>query len=217
MVPERLCARCHEPVAVSGGALTFCPHCGAAQVFLSEEARERVADQARRFAEAQHPQPAAPAEEDDASAGQAAARPRYRPAEPGGVLWSTAIQSALLVGAIAGGLGLGSFALPPISLFCLIWAALAPVAALRFYHARVPDTQLTAEFGARMGLLAAVFVALGTMAVYTPALLLMRFAFHAAGPLDAAMAAWAAQSRAAVIQQQGAAAAQPVLWIFDLP
>jgi hypothetical protein len=122
--------------------------------------REQAADQARQFAEA------------------------------GGISWPLAVRTAAAAGVAALALGLLGVALPPLVLLSFLWAVMAPAVAVRLYGARLPGAGVTASFGARLGLLTALFVCLANTTVNVLDLTLTRFVLHGAGPRDAEVQAF---------------------------
>lgn len=136
------------------------------------------------------------------------------PASPAG---RTLLRTAGLTGSVAAGLALLSMLLPPVGLLLWLWVVGAPVAALGVYAARHRESAPGAGFGARLGFLSGLAVLLALTIVNTLSLLLTRFAFHNAAPLDAQLGAVFAQVRAATEAQYGAAAAAPLAPLLSVP
>jgi hypothetical protein len=123
------------------------------------------------------------------SAQQAAANPLAEPvpqvsSPSNSIVWRGAIQCAGLAGALAAALALLSFALPPIALLSFFWFVAAPIVVLGVYSSRFRKTRITAGFGARLGLLAALAMVIVTSAFDTIGLVLERFVFHSTAEID---------------------------------
>ncbi len=196
---QSLCPRCHNVVHIEDeSSLVFCSTCGAPQVRLSEELRGLA--QAQLSGETQ----SAPT---DPLPTPSAANP-----------WHGAIQSAGLAGAIAGALTLLSFALPPVALITLFWCMGAPIVILGIFAARFRQIRITAGFGARLGLLSALAIAIAISSLSTIRLLIQRFALHTGAAIDSQMSTAFAQFRSSLIAQAGSSnAADPILHLLDQP
>lgn len=187
----RSCPRCQTVLQHEDeGSLVFCWNCGAPQVLLSEELATE-AEKQRRASEAG----TLPGES-----------PVAVPASDA-VVWPGAIRCAALAGAIAAGLTLLSFALPPLVLLAWFWAVGAPVVMLGIYTARFRQTRIHAGFGAQLGLLCGLAIFFSMAVVNTASLLLMRFAFHSAAQIDGQLVSFFAQMRTAIHAQGGPAEA----------
>jgi hypothetical protein len=198
-VTQSLCPRCHNVVHIEDeSSLVFCSTCGAPQVRLSEELRGLA--QAQLSGETQ----SAPT---DPLPTPSAANP-----------WHGAIQSAGLAGAIAAALTLLSFALPPVVLISLFWFVGGPVFILLIFAARFRHIRITANFGARLGLLSGLAISIVISSLITIRLLIQRFALHSGGEIDTQMANALAQFRTSLIAQAGGTnAADPILHLLDQP
>jgi len=169
-VSPRICSRCHAVLhREDEGTLVYCWNCGAPQVQLSEELRDQIDQQL--------------------SAQQAAANPLAEPAPQlvppsNAIVWRGAILCAGLAGAVAAALALLSFALPPITLLSFFWFIAAPIVVLGVYSSRFRKTRITAGFGARLGLLAALAMVIVTSPFDTIGLVLERFVFHSTTEID---------------------------------
>jgi hypothetical protein len=137
-------------------------------VQLSEELRDQIDQQISAQQAAAHP----------------LAEPLPQPAPSNAVIWRGAIQIAGLAGAVAAGLALLSFALPPVTLLSLFWFVSAPIIALGFYSSRFRKTRITTGFGARLGMLTGLALLIVTSTLNTIALVLERFVFHSTAELD---------------------------------
>ncbi len=167
----RTCPRCRAALhSEDANSLVYCWSCGAPQVYLSEELQEQFAQQQLA------PQP-----------GDAAAPPIEPVTDPAAVVWSRAIQLAGLAGAAVLALLLIAGVVRSLALLVLFWALAAPIILMGIYCARTPRTRITAGFGAQLGLLTGLSIALSSCAMNVAALLLMRFALHQGPDLDAGL------------------------------
>jgi hypothetical protein len=174
----------------------FCWNCGAAQVMVSAELIEQAA-----LAQAA---PEAGAANATTSATDA-------------VVWSGAIRCASLAGGIAAALTLLSFALPTVAVASFFWAISAPIIIVGIYNARYRHTRITVGFAARLGMLSGLAMLLAVLSLDTVHLCLLRYAFHAAAPIDGEIAYFFSQEQTLITAQTGAAAAAPVLRMFAIP
>jgi ethanolamine utilization microcompartment shell protein EutS len=203
-VTQRLCPRCHSVVHLEDdNTLIFCGSCGAPQVRLSQELLEAQSASATPSAAT------VPSSATEPAAGSAALPQMNR--------WSGAVQCAGLAGAVAAGLTLVSFALPPVLLLSLGWIVSAPIIILGIYASRFRNTRITAGFAARLGLLCGLAILLSTASLDTVRLCLDRFVFHAASELDTRLAALFAQDAAMLNERFGAADAGPAIAILNIP
>jgi hypothetical protein len=206
LVTQRLCPRCRNVVHIEDeSTLVFCSTCGAPQVRLSEELRE-LADR-QLSGEAQQ------------GAGEAQASTGHLPpASLADTPWRGAILCAGLAGAIAGVLALLSFAIPPVVLLSVFWFIGAPIVILGIFAARFRQIRITADFGARLGLLCGIAIAIATAALSTLRLLVQRFALHAGPEIDSQMSTVFAQIRSNTeAQAGGASGAAPFLDLLNQP
>jgi hypothetical protein len=168
-VTSRICPRCHSTLQNDdSNSLVYCWNCGAPQVLLSEELRDQLEQQQLA---AQQP--------------ATGTTPSDSVADPTAVLWQRAIRLAGLSGAIFIGLSLLSAALPLLLLFTLLWTLVAPIIVLGIYAARTPRTQVTTGFGAQLGLLCGLAIAISGLVFNTAILLFMRYGLHQSNMLDA--------------------------------
>jgi predicted RNA-binding Zn-ribbon protein involved in translation (DUF1610 family) len=192
---ERSCPRCHTPLThEDSGVLFYCGHCGAPQVLLSQELREQAAEAAVAQIAGQTGVPGNFAE---------AGLTSLDTADPTAVDWSEAVRVAGLGGLIALGLGLISMAAPPVVLLELLWALIAPIVLLGIYCARRKQTRIRAGFGARLGLVSGLMIALCIFAVDALRLIFDRFVFHRGADVDAAMVSGFAKIQEAQAAQPG--------------
>lgn len=214
---EYPCLRCHQLLTLEKGHLIFCSHCGAPQIFLSEELQEQAALETRHYNERGTAAAAEPAAEElpvdgAASSSKRSQRQALR-ARQG--RWPLAVEYALLSSGIALGLDLAGLVFAPLLFLAWLWIVSAPMLTVGFYNARMRAGRLTAGFAARLGLLTALLVSAGCALVFTLSLLLARYALHN-GTVDTEIADAIAQIRANAQAQYGGAA-QPMLHLLGIP
>ncbi len=186
-MPSRLCPRCHADLPTEDtGELTYCPHCGAAQIVLSEELREQFEQQ----------QLAAQYSTD----GNAQATIETEPSEPSltdptAILWPRALELVALAGAIFAIVMLLTMALPPLVLIMMLWMLGAPIILLGIYCAKNPKTRVTTGFGARLGLLSGLTTGTIFILVDVLSMFVQRFVLHKSAELDTQFAASLEQAR----------------------
>ncbi len=215
---QRLCPRCRSILHTEDDtSLVFCWSCGAPQIRLSEELRE----QALREQAALHA--AAPDRNDpnNLHAGLAPALPAsaFDP-NPDAVLWPGALRLAGLAGAIAAALSLLTLAFAPLLLLSWFWAVGAPIVVLGLYAARFPLTRISAAFGAQLGLLTGLAIALANTSLDVLELFLTRFVFHKPAVIDSMYAQLLAQMQVkahAPGDPDGAAALSQFMGLFNVP
>ena len=117
------------------------------------------------------------------------------PGDSRSLVWRGAIRCAALAGSITAGLMLLSVLIPPVLLLTVFWIVISPVVVIGIFQTRYPLTQITAGFGARLGLLTGLSIALVLGVINTSTLLLARFAFHTMGDADKQMTASVEQFR----------------------
>ncbi len=214
-VTERPCIRCQHPLTPDGGQLMYCSHCGAPQIFLSEELQEQAAAEVRQWHE--RATTAEPAAEEEAAPGTTGRLRRRLRRERAGRedRWPMAVEYALLSGAIALALNLGAMLFAPLWLIAWLWIVSAPILTVGFYNARKRTGPLTAGFAARLGLLTGLLVALCCAVVLTVGLVVSRFALHNTG-IDSQIADTLSQIRSTTQAQYGNAA-EPMLQLLGIP
>jgi hypothetical protein len=201
-VIQRLCPRCRTVLQLEDeGTLIFCYNCSAPQVRLSAEILEEAESQ--RSAATQKPTEAT------------AAQPGFVP--PVLNRWTGAIQCAGLAGAVAAGLSLVSFAIPPVELLTVLWVVSAPIVALGVYAGRFQNTRITPGFAARLGILCAIAILFCLFSLDTIHLCLNRFAFHATTDFDTQLAKLFAQQDAMVRTTLGDAQSAPSRQMLQIP
>lgn len=214
---EHPCIRCHLPVFLEDGHLVYCSHCGAPQIFLSEDLQSEIEEGLRAYNERSAP---APASTETPESGETARPQRWSPlgrrGTPGQQPWPLAVQYALLSAGVALALGLASLLLPPVGLLTILWVVAAPILTVGLFHARSTNPPQESFFAARLGLLTGLLVAFCCALVFTLSLVLTRFVFHDAALLDSQLAASFAQQRAVVLARLGASV-QPTVDMFAIP
>jgi len=198
---QRLCPRCRYAISASeDGTLCFCPHCGAAQVRLSEELLDRMESQRGELADRE----------------AAASTPVQGGVPPGDVDWRGALNCAALAGLLAFVLSALGEAVPLLALLGFFWAMSAPVVTLGIYVARFRATRIQPGFAARLGLLSGFAVLLGSTVVNVGAMLVQRLVFHHGADFDAMFNDRVHAVQSTLVQQSGAAAA-PVVALLNVP
>jgi hypothetical protein len=198
-VTSRLCSRCHTVLhREDEGTLVFCWNCGTPQVHLSEELRDQIDKQIAVQI-----------------AGPVADEPTP-PLSPSAIVWPGAIQCAGLAGAVAAAFGLLSLILPPVGLLSVFWVVGAPTFVLIIYSGRFRQTRITPSFGARLGVLSALAITFAWLALDTIDLLLRRFVFHTAAPIDLQLSDMFAQLRTN-FAAQASPASGPAISMLSIP
>jgi hypothetical protein len=188
-----LCARCHNDLPTEdNGELTYCSHCGAAQIALSEELREQFEQQQIAKENPDGHITPAPSLSDSlpVSAG-----------DPTAVVWSSALQLVALTAAVFAVLMLLQMALAPIALLTTLWLFGAPIILLGIYCARNPTTRVSSSFGARLGLLSGISIGITGFAVQTMVLFVKRFVLHHGSEIDGSILSLVAQMQTQQQQQ----------------
>ena len=192
------CHRCGEELAPAGHPIpSFCPHCGAPQLALSEDRILTIAAAAVSGSEA------------PPTTGQ------LPPPHPHGIHWRIALQGSAAVAAVAAGLWLLSLRVPFLGVLCWFWILSGSLLVLESYRRRRPAARITASVGARIGLVVGLALNAALALVLSVAGLLARFVTHSMGPIDAQLTA--------VLQAQTAQAAATVpdpadvLHLFSTP
>jgi hypothetical protein len=162
------CHRCGLDLPISADLTTFCPHCGAPQLYLQEYDRAPEAD------------PNAPSD----STGTPP------PPHPGQLLprvidWQTAIRCAALVAAIAELLNVIALPVPPMSVISNLWVLTASMTTLALYQRRRPLATMDARVGARIGLATGLALIACVTFALAVAGVVARFALHSTASFDA--------------------------------
>jgi len=195
-VTQHLCPRCRTVLSLPDeSSLVFCTYCGAPQVQISEELRE----QANRQTSAPPGRPLASGsaygnEDDSEGASRAEPQAGHNPvsdpaSDSSSPLWAGALRLAALAGALAAALGLLTLVVEPVALLSAFWIVGAPIVVLGIYAARFPRTRITSGFGARLGLLTGLAIALATTLLNTAQMLVTRFLLRKPAAIDGPVAA----------------------------
>ena len=212
---DRPCIRCHQLVQLEDGHLVYCSHCGAPQIFLSEELQAEIAQTTREYAQKNAPAPAPPP--DAPAAPRWARRSNRLSADPARQVWPLGVEYALLAAAVTLAMGFFSILVPPASALMLLWVLGAPVLTVTLFNTRAKTVApSTSGFAARLGFLTAILVVLSCAITFTLSLVLKRFVFHNAALFDAQIAASFAQQRDLALQRLGATV-QPTLDMLAIP
>lgn len=153
------CHRCGGELPASPDGSSFCPHCGAPQLYFSSQ------DQAE----------AAPVDTTGA----------LPPPRPQAVDWKTAIRCALLVGGIAAVLSLVAARVEAASMLSSAWTVCASVIALALYQKRRPQGRMDGRIGARIGLVAGLVLVSCLGVAMAVAGLVARYGLHNMAGFDA--------------------------------
>jgi len=200
---ERLCPRCHNLLTdENAGVLLYCGHCGAPQVLLSEELREQAAESVSAASEQSAPGG------NFAEAGLTS----LDSSDPTAIDWPEAVRVAGLGGLIALGLDLLSTLIQPVLLLAMLWALIAPIVVLGIYCSRRKLTRIRAGFGARLGLVTGLAIALCMFIVDSVQLIVERFVFHRGAQIDATLV-----TLFTTVQQSQAASQQPMPFNLAIP
>ncbi|WP_263367943.1 zinc ribbon domain-containing protein [Edaphobacter bradus] len=176
---QEFCHRCGGDLPEQQGASSFCPHCGAQQLyFLSSEQGE---------------------------SGAVDTTGAMPPPKPRDVEWKTAIRCAVLVGGVAAVLSVASMRLAAFSMLSLLWTTSASLIALGLYQRRRPQARMDGRIGARIGLVVGLVVVCWLAVSLAAAGLVARYGLHNLAGFDAQMAE---QFRTA-IERTAAANPQP--------
>jgi hypothetical protein len=199
---QRICPRCHTVLLIEdSGTLIYCSHCGAPQVMLSEELRERAAESASL-------QAGSTSTENFVETGLSS----LDTSDATAVDWTEAVRISGWGGLIALALGLISVPFPPVGFLGLLWALTAPIVILGIYCGRRKTTRIRPGFGARLGLITGLAIAAAMSTVGALDFILERFVIHRGADLDAAMATITVQ-----LQQAQAANQQPMPFNLAIP
>jgi hypothetical protein len=185
---HELCHRCGAELATGDGSNSFCPHCGAPQLVLSD------------YSEPLSTSPTGPN-----STGT------LPPPIPNPIDWEVAIRCTLLVAVIAAVLSFTATRIDVLSPLSSIWILSASLTTLALYQRRRPLAAMNARIGARIGTL--VGVALGLFIAISTAIgaVIGRFVLHSMGDLDTMIQASKAQIDQLIATKQLPAPANAVI------
>jgi hypothetical protein len=160
---QQHCHRCGGELSEGDGVTTFCPHCGAPQLYLPEYDR-----------------PDGAAEQDSTGTPP--------PPLPQMVEWKTAIRCAVVVAGIAAALTVLAMGLPGIPLLGTVgtfWTLTAAMTAVAFYQRRRPLAKMDARVGARIGFTTGLALVACIMIATAAAGVVARYALHRTAGFDA--------------------------------
>lgn len=152
------CHRCGGELAAGDGGSPFCPHCGAPQIYMTEQAET--------------------AETGEGSTGI------LPPPRPQQIDWKTAIKCAIGVSLVAALLSVAAARIPMLSPLSWLWTVSGSVIALSLYQKRRPQAWMDAGVGARIGIVVGLILVVSIAIAMAAAGLIARFNLHAMGPFD---------------------------------
>jgi len=186
---QQYCHRCGGEFT-AGHDTSFCPHCGAPQLYLPDYESTATA-----------------------SGPVFAAVPQALNLKP--IDWKMAIRCAALVTGVGVLLCLASIVLPFIGLLGICWILSASMTTLALYQQRRPVALMNSSIGARIGLTTGLLLIAGLGFAFAIAGVLLRFGTHSMAQFDAQTeAAWAAAR--ATLAASGTQSAE-MLHFYDLP
>ncbi|MBS1801052.1 MAG: hypothetical protein JSS95_14655 [Acidobacteria bacterium] len=154
------CHRCGGALATGDGASSFCPHCGAPQLYLPDHS----------------------VSETDEAEGSTGVLPPPRPRK---VEWKTAILCVGAVALVAALLSVVSARVPALIAINWLWILCGAAIALGIYQRRRPQAWMDAGIGARIGAVAGLGL-VASIAVSMAAVgLIARFVLHSMAGFDA--------------------------------
>ncbi|MBS1820726.1 MAG: zinc ribbon domain-containing protein [Acidobacteria bacterium] len=154
------CHRCGGTLVAGDGGSTFCPHCGAPQLYLPDHTVAGPSD----------------------ATGSTGILPPPRPRK---VDWKTAILCAGAVALVGALLSVISSRVPALIAINWLWILCGAAIALGLYQRRRPQAWMDASVGARIGVVAGLGL-IASIALSMAAVgLVARFALHSMGGFDA--------------------------------
>jgi hypothetical protein len=184
---QELCHRCGAELATGDGSNSFCPHCGAPQLVLSDYS------------------------EPLSTGGSGPSTGTLPPPLPNPIDWEIAIRCTLLVAAIAAVLSFTATRVQVLSPLSSIWILSASLTTLALYQRRCPLAAMNAGIGARIGTLVGVGVGLFIGIATALGAILGRFVLHSMGDLDEMIQASKVQIDQLIATRQLPAAANAVV------
>jgi prepilin signal peptidase PulO-like enzyme (type II secretory pathway) len=150
---QLFCHRCEEPLLSGDDSPSFCSHCGAPQIYLSDalEAVTSVSGDSTGVLPPPHPQQ---------------------------IDWKAAILCALLVALVSGLLSVASTRLPAFSFINWLWTISASMVALTLYQRRRPDALMDVGVGTKIGVLVGLALIASIGVFMAVAGLIARFGLH---------------------------------------
>ena len=169
---QEFCHRCGGELPAESGESPFCPQCGAPQLSLALEQQsvETGGEQTGGV----------DVVEASMVGGQPTANSRR-------VEWKTAIRCATLVSAVGALLSLGAIRVDAIFSVCFLWTMSGAWITLALYRRQRPTAWMDFLVGARVGVLAGLFLLVGLGIAGAGAGLVARYGLHAMGGFDAQM------------------------------
>lgn len=162
---------CHRCGTVLSPASPFCPQCGAPQLFCpSYEQTDLIAGSS--------------SDEVDLTANG-----RSHAASVHVVDWRVVVNISLIVAAVAGGLCVLAFVVPPLSVACFFWVISCSLITIRLYQRKVAVAPLNAGMGARIGVIVGLLTAFSTMSVNAITMVVQRYVLHMGATFDAELSA----------------------------
>jgi len=154
---DATCHRCHQSFPADSA---FCPHCGAAQLYVTAEQME-----------------------DEAAAGNLPPLQRVSRID-----WHRALLSSLMVAAAAAVLSALAVLVPVLSIARFLWILTASTTTLWFYLKPAPNRPMDGGIGARLGTVTGL--AISFLTTFSTALLMViqRYVLHRGAAMDAAFA-----------------------------
>lgn len=150
------CHRCHAALPQhEDGELIYCSHCGTPQLELSEELHSQIEQLAAQ----------------DAGADVAPGAQEFKTGDP---LWAGAIRYAGLAVAVSAVLTGLATVLPVIGGLSFLWTIASPVVVIGMFHRRYPSSRITPGFGARVGMVTGLGIAVTMLAGNAIELIMMR-------------------------------------------
>ena len=160
---QTLCHRCGGDLPVRDGSTSFCPHCGAPQLYLLEHLLE-----------------------DGPAIGTTGAPP---PPSMRQIDWQAALRAAALVGLVATLLCIVAVRVQVFTLLSWLWIVSSSVVAIGLYQRQRPAAFMDARTGAHIGLVVGLLTTFALALTLAVAGTISRFALHDMGNVDAAMSA----------------------------
>lgn len=157
------CHTCGGELSAGDGVSPFCPHCGAPQIYLSEQDQPQTGED-----------------------GTTGAVPPPRPQQ---VEWKTAIRCAGLVAVVAAVLGALATRVPLISPLSSLWTLCGSLIAVGLYQRRRPAALMDAAVGARIGIVVGLALVTSLAASMAVAGLVARYGLHNMAAFDAELTA----------------------------
>lgn len=143
---------------------SFCPHCGAPQLLLSDytEALSTGADPAGGVSTGMLPPP-----------------------RPNQIDWRIAIRIAAVVAAVGAGLSLLAAGIPNVSPLSTVWVVSASLTTVAIYQRRRPLALMNAGVGARLGTLVGLILIFSLGAALSIGMVAARYKLHSMSSFDA--------------------------------